>query len=78
MSSHKHIDTKITTETNLIGENNYRQYLQQQADYGFSQRGGVWYPFASNQHNKRLISDVNVLTSKEHKQLIFSESILCN
>jgi len=42
-----------------------------QASYGLAQRGGVQLPYASEEHNKRLISDVNILTSIENKHLIF-------
>lgn len=78
MSNHKYTGTKIPTTTNLLGENDYRTYLELQAEYGFSQRGGLQFPYASEKHSKRLVSDLNILTSKENRQLIFSESIFCN
>ncbi len=78
MSNYKYTGTKISKSINLIGEKDFRTYLQLQAEYGFSQRGGVQFPFAGHKHAKRLISDVNILTSKENKQLIFSESIFNN
>lgn len=76
MNSNKHINT--ATSKNLIGESRHRNFLKLQANYGFSQRGGVQFPYASNEHSKRLISDVNILTSRENKHLIFSESIFSN
>ena len=78
MNSNKHIHTKIVTSTNLIGESNHRNYLTVQADYGFAQRGGVQFPYISSSHATRLISDVNILTCSENKNLIFSESIFSN
>ena len=78
MNSNKNNNTKTETTTNLIGETFYRNYLQLQAAYGFAQRGGVQFPFSGNVHSKRLVSDVNVLTSKENKHLVFSETIYSN
>ena len=78
MSNNKYTGTKISKTINLIGEKDHRTYIQLQAEYGFSQRGGVQFPFAGHKHVKRLVNDVNILTSKENKQLIFSESIYCN
>ena len=78
MNSNKHTDLKIATSTNLIGENSHRNYLTVQAAYGFAQRGGVQFPYISSSHANRLISNINILTSKENKQLVFSESIFSN
>jgi hypothetical protein len=78
MNSNKYTSTTITTQSNLIGEGGHRHFLLLQASYGFAQRGGVSFPFSSDTHNKRLVSKVNILTSTENKQLIFSESIFGN
>lgn len=79
MNSNKYTNTKTaTTTTNLIGEKNHRYFLKLQSAYGFAQRGGVQFPYASDEHNKRLVSDVNILTSQEQKHLVFSESIFSN
>jgi hypothetical protein len=78
MNSNKYIHTKSATSTNLIGDSNHRNYLITQAAYGFAQRGGVQFPYISSSHATRLVSDVNILTSKENKHLIFSESIFSN
>lgn len=78
MNSNKYTQTTIQTTTNLIGEARYRHFLKLQAAYGFSQRGGVSFPYASEEHSKRLVNDINILTSKENKYLIFSESIFSN
>lgn len=78
MNSNKNNNTKIETTTNLIGETHYRNYLQLQAYCGFAQRGGVQFPYSIDAHSKRLVNDVNVLTSKENKHLVFSESIYSN
>lgn len=77
MNSNKYTYTKTAT-TNLIGEDRHRHFLALQASYGFAQRGGVAFPSQSQLHNKRLVSTVNILTSTENKQLIFSESIFSN
>ena len=77
MNSNKYTTTKNTT-TNLIGEKRHRDFLQVQADYGYSQRGGVLFPFASNKHSKRLVSDINILNSTENKHVLFSQPIYSN
>lgn len=78
MNSNKYTNTKNENSINLIGENNHRNFLKLQVAYGFAHRGGVSFPFPSQLHNKRLINSVNILTSVENKQLVFSESIFCN
>ena len=78
MKTNKYTNTKIVATTNLIGEVSHRSFLQIQATYGLAHRGGVQFPSASSVHATRLISDVNILTSKENKQLIFLESIFSN
>lgn len=76
MKSNKYTYTKI--QTNLLGETRHRNYLKIQTSYGFAQRGGVQFPYASGEHSKRLVSGINILSSQENKQLIFSESIFSN
>ena len=78
MNSKKYTHTKITTSANVIGDSNHRNYLTIQASYGFAQRGGVQFPYISSSHANRLVSDVNILTSRENKQLVFSETIFSN
>jgi hypothetical protein len=78
MNSNKNSNIKIVVAQNLIGENSHRNFLKLQATYGFAHRGGVSFPFPSQSHSKRLINDVNILTSTENKQLVFSESIFSN
>ncbi len=78
MNSNKHTQTTTQTTTNLIGETRHRHFLKLQSAYGFAQRGGVQFPYSTNIHSKRLVSDVNILSSQENKQLIFSESIFSN
>lgn len=78
MNTNKHTHLKNATSTNLIGETSHRNYLTVQAAYGFAQRGGVQFPYISSSHATRLVCDVNILTSKENKQLVFSESIFSN
>ena len=78
MKTNKYTNTKTVVTTNLIGEISHRSFLQIQATYGLAHRGGVQFPSASSLHATRLISDVNILTARENKQLIFSESIFSN
>lgn len=75
----KSLYTKTSIQSNnLIGDNSHRQYIQLQASLGIAQRGGVKYPYYNKQHDTRLVSNVNILSSAENKQLIFSERIFSN
>ena len=78
MNSKKNIKTKNQIVPNLIGTYNHRQFLKQQATFGFSQSGGAQLPYSNEKHQIRLVSDVNILTSLENKQIVFSESIFSN
>ena len=70
------ITTKTTT--NLIGENNFKQFLEIQALYGYAQRGGIVLPSNSISQQKRLIHNVNILESSELKKLVFNELFFGN
>lgn len=78
MNTSKHIHSLSNVSTNLIGETRHRHYISLQAAYGVAQRGGVVFPLFEDKHNARLVSDVNILSSREHRQLVFSESIFSN
>ncbi len=78
MNSNKYTYTKTVSTANLIGENAHRTFLGLQAAYGFAQRGGVQFPDLAEIHSTRLVNDINILSSWENKQLIFSESIFSN
>lgn len=82
MHTSKHTYTLSNVTSNLIGKIQHRQYIRQyirlQAAYGVAQRGGVVFPLFEEKHNARLVSDVNLLSSWEHRQLVFSESIFSN
>lgn len=79
MKSNKHIHTITTSNTNnLIGDDTHKHFIELQAVFGIAQRGGVKFPFPNVSHIKRLVSDVNLLSSQEYKQLIFSEIIFSN
>jgi hypothetical protein len=78
MKSNKYIQTKISDTSNLIGNPEHQHYLKLQSTYGNTQRGGVVLPYGTDEHKKRLVSDINLLNSIETKQLIFSEIIFSN
>lgn len=78
MNSNKYTSTKTITITNLIGETKHRNFLDLQAAFGIAQRGGVLYPAFDQTHSKQLVSKVNILSSQENRELIFSESIFSN
>ncbi|MEI8137254.1 MAG: hypothetical protein WCH21_08020 [Bacteroidota bacterium] len=73
-SNHK---TTVQKE-NLIGDESHREYLEVQSEFGIAQRGGVFPFHLIPTHVKRLASDINLLTSLEKKQLIFSGTISNN
>jgi hypothetical protein len=58
--------------------NNYKQFIVLLASYGIAQRGGVKHPTTQANHTNRLVSNVNILSSAENKQLVFSETIFSN
>ncbi len=70
--------TSALVATNLLGQEAHKDFLALQTDFGIAQRGGA-YPFnIIPSHVNRLTSDVNLLTSIEKKQLIFSGTIFNN
>lgn len=70
--------TSALVATNLLGHEAHKDFLALQTDFGIAQRGGA-YPFNTiPSHVNRLASDVNLLTSLEKKQLIFSVTIFNN
>lgn len=78
MNTNNQIHAHTNSETNLIGETYHRYFIRLQAGFGFAQRGGVKYPYNGEAHEIRLVNDVNLLTSKENRQLVFSEAIFSN
>ncbi|MEO6301816.1 MAG: hypothetical protein ABIP51_01465 [Bacteroidia bacterium] len=78
MNNNNSKNTKALDSKNLIGDDAHKDYLAVQAEFGIAQCGGV-YPFNTiPSHVNRLTSDVNLLTSLEKKQLIFSGTIFNN
>jgi hypothetical protein len=69
---------KINTKLNLLNNKAHIQFIELQAAYGFAQRGESKLPTFSGDHSKRIVNDVNLLSTKEVKQLIFNETIFSN
>jgi hypothetical protein len=65
-------------KTNLIGEVAFKNFLELQATIGTVQRGGLYPKNASKEYLTRLVSDVNLLSAKEKRSIIFSEAIFNN
>ncbi len=78
MNTSKHTYSLSNVSSNLIGEIQHRHYISLQAAYGVAQRGGVVFPLYEEKHNARLVSNVNILSPREHRQLVFSESVFSN
>ena len=78
MNNNRSKYTKALVNNNLIGDQSHRDFLEVQSEFGIAQRGGA-FPFnIIPNHVNRLASDINLLTSEEKKQLIFSGTILNN
>jgi hypothetical protein len=78
MNNNRSKYTKALVNNNLIGDQLHLEFLEVQAEFGIAQRGGA-FPFnIIPNHLNRLASDVNLLTSQEKKQLIFSGTIFNN
>jgi hypothetical protein len=69
---------KIDIKTNLIGQPDHKSFLELRTYYGIAQSGGVKIPSFSNAHSKRIVTDVNLLSKAETKQIIFNEIIYSN
>ena len=72
----KYID--VLNSINLLGNEEHINFLAVQAEFGIEQRGGAFPSNIIPSHLNRLASDVNLLTSLEKKQLIFSGTIFNN
>lgn len=78
MNNNRSKNTKALVNNNLIGDQLHREFLEVQAEFGIAQRGGA-FPFnIIPNHVNRLASDINLLSSQEKKQLIFSGTIFNN
>jgi hypothetical protein len=71
-------NNKTTTTTNLLNNSVFKTFIEVQATYGFAQRGGSKIPGFSADHSKRIASDVNILSGKELKRLVFNENVYNN
>jgi hypothetical protein len=71
-------NTNTLSTANLIGQNNFKQFLEIQAAYGYAQRGGSKIPAFEKAQSKRLTSNVNLLESAELKKVVFNEIIYSN
>jgi hypothetical protein len=78
MKPNKSTKTSKLNTSNLLGDITHRQFIELQAIYGFAQRGGTVFEKHNASHTNRLVSDVNILTPYEKKQLIFSLPVFNN
>lgn len=77
MNKHKSKALHNSEQLNLIGLEDYVQFLKIQSVYGFAQRGGS-FPLSLRLHSKRLSNNINLLNHQERKHLIHSELISKN
>ena len=78
MKPNKPTKTAKLNSNNLIGDTTHRSFLELQTTYGFAQRGGMVFQNINTSHTNRLVSDVNILTPYEIKQVIFSLPVFNN
>lgn len=71
MNSNKYTHNKTISS-------NHKHYILLLASYGIAHRGGVKHSTNHSFHSKRLVSNINILSSQENKHLIFSETIFSN
>lgn len=74
MNSNKKTQTKTLS---LIGNENHTQILEFQAKYAIAKRGGS-YSLNTDTHNKRLVNNLNLLSTNEKRALIYTEIIFNN
>lgn len=78
MNTSNKLHTNTKGFNNLIGQPEHRQFISVLSAYGVAHRGGIAFPPYEEKHHQRLVSDINLLSPREHRQLIFSESIFSN
>ena len=69
---------KIINNNTIIGEYYHKKYLEFQAKSGYKITGGSEGNYRSDEIKKRLVSDINLLSSKERKILIMNEILFNN
>ena len=67
----KHINIQIDS-INLLNNNQFLAFLEFEAEYSAVVRGGSLSSFLGNQERKRLVSDINLLSTREKLNLINS------
>ncbi len=60
--------------SNLLGEENHRNYLEFQSNVEIAFTGGH-YPIYGPSHIARLVQNINILSSSETKEFFFSTTI---
>jgi hypothetical protein len=75
----KHNNSKnIIDAGNIIGDYYHKKFLEFQAKTGFKIAGGSAVTNSSEQVKKRLVTDINLLNSKERKSLLESGNLFNN
>jgi hypothetical protein len=75
----KHNNSKnIIDADNIIGDYYHKKFLEFQAKTGFKITGGSAVTNSSEQVKKRLVTDINLLNSKERKSLLESGNLFNN
>lgn len=70
--------TSIKVDNNLIGHDFHRYILNFQANVGIAKNGGSVYNLNHQEHLKRLVNDVNILSTTESIRVALSEPFFKN
>lgn len=73
----KNIKT-TTSKIDLLSNDTYKSFIKIQATYSIAQTGGSYAYYNNLKEQDRLVSDVNILSSAENKQVIFSNLLSKN
>ncbi|HEY1038495.1 MAG TPA: hypothetical protein VGF30_03775 [Bacteroidia bacterium] len=74
MQSNKNVQTQFAN-INLLNDEIFKSFLSVQTQYGLAQRGGTRLFGQSDKQTVRLVSDVNLLQSKEIAAIVFENFI---
>lgn len=66
----------IIVHSNLLGDKVHHEFLGLQALYAIEKRGGSFLSGLTEKHASRLVNDLNLLSSSETRELIFSNHFL--
>ena len=67
----KNINTK-SKEENLLYSDEFKSTLQFEVDYAAIVKGGHFPFYSPNEKKQRLVNEINLLSSKEQKEIVYN------